>query len=841
MGFSETHARRKDAVNWIALGCWLRRAVVWQLAVLLVLAGESRAAAPPYVPPEPPLPAGAVARLGNTRFAMGEKAQSIAWSPDGSTIATLEYFTGHLRFWDAATGRLLLTYYDRRCFKYEPGVLLFSPDGRFLVCPSVRAGYADVLEWRTRRVHFQMPTRADQDTLAFSPDGKMIYLLAFEELHGYDMATRQKRTLLCFEDRPRMLATARDGLLATAHLDGVRFWKMPERKLLRHVPCPEGYLKCFGMALDPEGNWVALLLSDRNRPIVDLHSVTTAQKPVRLARLPSQQIQSRATTLFRLVPSPCGKQLAVVTGEGLVTLYDPITGERTRNITSVPTPDATGSNALAFSPDAREVALTNTSQLCICSTVGGRPRPTTGHRGWINALDFSPEGKHLCSASSDRTVRFWALGKARETHVLDSFLTDTVAVRYSPDGQHVAIVDFDYALWSYPIGTNLKPRCLRRFSHLPKSSAPLAWSADGRDLLLGCTYGLESVPLRVAPGFTEEIGPVLDINGPFLATRAEEGPIVVRSLRDGKNPAGGKADAKSVAIYQGHTRKEEVRYRDAVRLSSTGRHLAMASEAGLELWDTRAGPEPILLLDEDCQYTTLAFSPDGRFLALGTRWGTVVLWELATRRPLTVLEGQLGEIGALAFDAKSGLLASGASDGTIVLWDWQRRTACAPLSAEERWRALGSEDPVLAWKAVDQLVRQGKETIAWLTPRAKPTAPREDLPALVARLDAEDWKIRQSATRELRSLGCQASGALRRYLESKPALEANLRAQRLLEQLRPQITSLTEEDRRGDRIVAVLERIGTPEARRLLERLASGAEGAWTTTCAREALARMRK
>jgi hypothetical protein len=438
-------------------------------------------------------------------------------------------------------------------------------------------------------------------------------------------------------------------------------------------------------------------------------------------------------------------------------------------------------------------------------------------------------------------VRIWALGEARQTRVLSGFGLDTIAVRHAPDGRHLAFAVPTHGVWVHPVGTDQIRKRARPDSDEMARDLSLAWSADGRDLLLGCTYGLERVPLEIGPGYTEKLDMVLDINGLFLATRAEEGPIVVRMLQGGRRAEAGKADPKSVAIYQGHTRKQELRYRDAVRLSNTGRHVAMASEAGLELWDTRAGPEPMLFLDEDCRNTTLAFSPDGRFLALGTRWGTVVLWELASRRPLTVLEGQLGGIYALAFDAKSGLLASGASDGTIVLWDWQRRTACAPLSAEERWRALGSEDPVLAWTAVDQLACGGKKTIAWLTPRAKPTAPRKDLPELVARLDAEDWKIRQSATKELQRLGCQASGALRRYLQSKPALEANLRAQRLLEQLRPQITRLTEEDRRGDRIVAVLERLGTPEARRLLERLATGAEGAWTTTCAREALTRLRK
>jgi hypothetical protein len=72
-------------------------------------------------------------------------------------------------------------------------------------------------------------------------------------------------------------------------------------------------------------------------------------------------------------------------------------------------------------------------------------------------------------------------------------------------------------------------------------------------------------------------------------------------------------------------------------------------------------------------------------------------------------------------------------------------------------------------------------------------------------------------------------------------LAANRRANLAATPIRGQLCGLllTDEELQRSRALEVLERIGAPEARRLLERLAGGAPGALTTTSARASLGRL--
>ena len=94
---------------------------------------------------------------------------------------------------------------------------------------------------------------------------------------------------------------------------------------------------------------------------------------------------------------------------------------------------------------------------------------------------------------------------------------------------------------------------------------------------------------------------------------------------------------------------------------------------------------------------------------------------------------------------------------------------------------------------------------------------------LVADLDSDNFAVREQATKKLRKLGELAEPACRKALASRPTLEMSRRLRALLDEVSQRQWPLTPEILRQVRAVEVLERIGTPGARELLEALSRGA------------------
>jgi hypothetical protein len=98
-------------------------------------------------------------------------------------------------------------------------------------------------------------------------------------------------------------------------------------------------------------------------------------------------------------------------------------------------------------------------------------------------------------------------------------------------------------------------------------------------------------------------------------------------------------------------------------------------------------------------------------------------------------------------------------------------------------------------------------------------ADAERIARLITDLDDDRYAVREKATADLERIVKVAEPALRKALDNRPSLEVQRRIEKILDRLKDRL-AWPQERLRLLRTVEILEKIGTPEARRGLEDLA---------------------
>jgi WD40 repeat protein len=107
-----------------------------------------------------------------------------------------------------------------------------------------------------------------------------------------------------------------------------------------------------------------------------------------------------------------------------------------------------------------------------------------------------------------------------------------------------------------------------------------------------------------------------------------------------------------------------------VAFSPDGSRLATAGGSSIKIWDTSNGQQVLALPQTKELFAyTIAFSPDGKQLAVGFRWGTANVWDVATGRKLFDLPGHSASVLKIAFSPDGSRIATTGVDGTARLWD----------------------------------------------------------------------------------------------------------------------------------------------------------------------------
>jgi RNA polymerase sigma factor (sigma-70 family) len=821
-----------------------------------------------------PLPADALSRFGSLRLRHAMSVYSACFTPDGKTLVSAGM--DGVRTWDVATGKQVHAFPEKATAGWEADVLL-TPDGKYLFT----ADDAGIHQWEVATAKYVRPlTDGKHRRVRISPDGKLIAAIpevpllrtvkVLEVDSGRLLWSREPGSMplnaITFSsDGQTLVATGSAGPAVTPQkYDALYLLDARTGKERRWIAL--GYRTPYHVVLSPDGSRLAALCfgaKDGKRAGRPLYVIDAASgKDLLCIDPPGDKADSFPGHFSALAFMPGSRSLITAGSHPGLIEWDFETGRELRRFGGdAMSTDSRGAIALALSPDGNTVAVGCDPAIRLIDRESGRATllPST-HSANSSGSAITPDGGTVVTPGPGATVYFWDPATGRVRNRLNVEQSARSGYLLAADGKTALGREYPgkgFVVCELPSGKLRSRLSLDRSADVPRwltvapdgktvaervcgsdsfqlidttSGKPLkslqdpdfkgsraSFTADGRTLFVFCT---------------DHTAQVWDVAGGVRLRRI--GPM--RELSTDRPPAPPRSADVDWGWY-------------AIAVSPDGARIAADDEAGhLLLFDADTGRELQCVDNSDTDGWVVVFSPDGRTLARDKKRGkaeepAVQLIEVASGRERYTFHGHRGPCRALTFSADGKFLVSGSTDTTALVWDLTGRLAggkawdkpLSPAELDGYWAALADADAAKAYAAVQRLAA-ADNAVAYLRELLRPVAAADEnlLARLIADLDGDRFEVREKATSELEKLGEVAIPAIQKALAARPPAETRRRLEALMNTWVRIRQNPAGNTLRKLRALEVLERVGTPDARRVLETIANGLPDARLT---REAMA----
>lgn len=559
-----------------------------------------------------------------------EYVHSVSLSPDGKTIASHGGGNqgGTVRVWDVATGKQMFEhrFADRRI--YDTAAVSFSHDGLRLA--AVRGAQLAILDCKNSKVIAKL-THQGQFTftsVVFSRDDKSVitgghgYIGDSErpELSIYDAwdcrKLRQLKSPALAGQYEGSVSVSRDSkIMASGHLEKVLLWDLDKGDVLREV-ATTGYpgLRCQGTAVSPDGTSFCAICDNWDR----IHIWKTSDDRPLFEAGEGHAGYVKALTWFA-----DGRRVASGGNDATIRLWDALTGRQTAKFQAgkhpVSTVLLTPDNDTLIADGARtDVPLDHPQRGC-CRFFDVRSGRLLGevHTGSpLTAIAITADGKTLATAaggwrhpfeqeSTPIIITLWDVPTRKLKTELKGHARNVVSLKFSRDNKTLISVGKEGKVLRWDL---LQAKLLDSTN----VSVPVSVATERKP---------GNQPLRISSvDFSEDLRTLFIFSewSPFLWIRklaSDEGAIRIDKVHP-------------IVSLQ------------SVDVSPNGQIFALSAHDGdrmnshVRLYDFKSGRQLYEFRGEENGLSTVRFSPDGKRIAVATRLGPVLVYEV----PATIMQ-----------------------------------------------------------------------------------------------------------------------------------------------------------------------------------------------------------
>jgi serine/threonine protein kinase len=325
------------------------------------------------------------------------------------------------------------------------------------------------------------------------------------------------------------------------------------------------------------------------------------------------------------------------------------------------------------------------------------------HDDGVNLARFSPDGRHIVTATDGQTARVWDVESSEPVTPPLRHSGAIVHVAFSRDGSLLATasVDATAQVWDATTGLAVsKPmKHSQRVNHV-------AFDAQGERLLTACSDGMtrlwnvstgELLPTEFPVHEHEVLRVAISPNGTRIASASRDTTAWICDIDTGQPTA--PVLKHGNRVYW-------------ISFSPTGdRVLTTSYDGTAQVWNAETAERLAPPIRHENEVNFAEFSPDGQRVVTASDDGTSRVWNAATSEPISPQLKHGNWMSHASFSPDGQRVVTSSWDNTARVWDAQTgRPLTPPLkhAARVNWAEFSPDGERLLTASMDRVVRLWK-------------------------------------------------------------------------------------------------------------------------------------